>query len=205
MNTCQSLLVIGAFALLAVLTLAVNSTILTTTKTGLEMEANLCALSVAESAMDEVLSKFLDTKVVDGTRITNPSAMSPTASLGPDGESAAKGIVDSSRTDQFSSRKGFNDVDDYNSNVRRAWDPQLGWIKLNGSVAYLNDSTLNVQSSPPSFHKQITLSVTNPYMTKNDSGIFIPLVFRILQHTESTSKTTKVSPCQLCSIISPRC
>ncbi len=176
MNTGQSLLVIGAFAILSLITVSVNSTILTTTSTGLEMEANLSALSMAESAMDEILDKAFDQVVANGARIFNPSSMTPVGQLGPDAGEAitANGGIDTSSVDTFLSKTRFNDVDDYKGYHRRAWDARVGWFDITVTVSYVDEDQLTIVSTQ-TFHKQITITVTNPSMSKDNNGNVIPL------------------------------
>ncbi len=176
MNSGQSLLVIGAYAVLAVLTLGINSTIITTTTTGLEMESALCALSMAESMMDEIMGKPFDEAVAHGERVFVNSGMTSAASLGPESGEAISGY-DTSRVDQFLSKKQFNDVDDYNHYQRMAWDERLSWFAITDTVVYVDEDNLSVTSGQ-TFHKQITVHVSNPSMSKNDSGAVIPLVIK---------------------------
>ncbi len=179
MNTGQTLLVIGAFAILSLITVSANSTILTTTTTGLEMEANLSALSMAESMMDEILDKPFDQAVASGARIFSPSGMTSVGSLGPDaGETiTTNGGIDTSSIDTFLSKTRFNDVDDYNHYHRQAWDPRLGWFDVVDTVTYVDEDNMTLIATQ-TFHKQITITVTNSSMSKDNNGNVVPLVMK---------------------------
>ena len=100
------MLLIGAFVLLSTLTLGVNTTIINTTTMGLEMEANLNALSYAQSMMDEIQTRAFDQVVTNGKRVFTDAAMTSTGSFGPGGTEVISG-VDSSRNGIFLSQTKF--------------------------------------------------------------------------------------------------
>jgi len=177
MNTGQTMLVIGAFTLLSALTLAINCTILSSASLGYQMEANLNALSLGQSLLDEVMTRDFDEAVTNDRRVYKYSAMTPVANLGPDGAEAI-GHVDSSYTGVYLSQTRFDDVDDYHNYTRKAWDTRLGWFTLRVTIAYIDETNPNNPApNPPSWQKCITVSITNYSMPLDANGN--PLVYTL--------------------------
>lgn len=172
MNTGQVMLVIASFSLLSVLTLSINTTIINNTSLGLEQEADLDAVSIAQSMMDEIMDKAFDQAVVGGTRAWTPTIFSATNNFGPEsGEpsvytSTTNVVYDTNNAGNFASKRNFNDVDDYNNYHRKAWDARMGWFTLVDSVQYVDDKTLGPTSSR-TYAKLITVTVTQQNMTKD--------------------------------------
>lgn len=171
MNTGQALLVIGAFALLSTLTLAVNATIIMTSNMGLEMEANLNALSYAQSMLDEILTKSFDENTTNNRRVFTNAGMTARGSFGPDGGEAISG-PDSSRTGVFRSQWRYDDVDDYHGYLRWIWNSRLGWFVLRDTIEYVHEDNLTLQGSQ-TWHKKITVNVQNFSMIKDQAGTVI--------------------------------
>ena len=166
------MLLIGAFVLLSTLTLGVNTTIINTTTMGLEMEANLNALSYAQSMMDEIQTRAFDQVVTNGKRVFTDAAMTSTGSFGPGGTEVISG-VDSSRNGIFLSQTKFNDVDDYHNYERWVWNDRLGWFIIKDTVKYVDEDNLTEQYAK-SWHKKIIVNVQNFSMTKDVNGNIIP-------------------------------
>lgn len=168
----QGMLAIGAFTLLATLTLAINATIIQTSNMGLEMEANLNALSYAQAMLDEILTKSFDENTTEDRRIFTYGGMTARGSFGPETGESITG-PDSSRTFNFRSRTRFDDVDDYHGYVRWAWHSRLGWFIVRDSIEYLHEDNLVVQTAQ-TWHKRITVNVQNFSMIKDQAGNIIP-------------------------------
>ena len=172
MNTGQSLLVTAAFALLSTLTLAVNGTIIATSNMGLEMEANLNALSYAQSLLDEIQTKSFDENTTNDNRVFTNGGMTTLASFGTDG-SEGFALPDSSRNGEFKSQWRYDDVDDYHRYQRWCWNSRLGWFEVRSTIEYVHEDNLTVQSSQ-TWHKKITVDVENFSMIKDQDGNVIP-------------------------------
>jgi hypothetical protein len=114
MGSGQSFLTIGAFVVLSTLTLNVNTQVIDTGTTGLEMEATLDGISIAQSMLDEVLTREFDQHTCGEVRAFSPSDLTLTGGFGTDGSSEIISGPDSSRSSNFQSQVKFNDVDDYN-------------------------------------------------------------------------------------------
>lgn len=166
------MLSIGAFTLLATLTLAINATIVQTSNMGLEMEANLNALSYAQSMLDEILTKSFDENTTNNRRVFTYAGMTARASFGPDGGEAITG-PDSSRTGIFRSQWRFDDVDDYHGYERWVWNLRLGWFILRDTIQYVHEDNL-VSQTAQTWHKKITVNVENFSMIKDENGNIIP-------------------------------
>src|SRR5712672_1725508 len=129
MNTGQMLLVLGALVLISMVSITVNSMIVSKTSTMLEMEADLNAVSLAQSMLDEALKKDYDLATVGGVKIYDSTAFTSSGGLGPSGtEIGNVSLPDSIRRpglnlppsidSTFRSDKYYNDVDDYNGYKR---------------------------------------------------------------------------------------
>ncbi len=181
MNTGQVMFVIAAFSLLSVVTLSINSTIIKNTTLGLEQEANIDAVSIAQSMMDEIMSKSFDEAVSDSSRAWTPTVFTASADLGPESSWGEPTIYnktpfayDTNTPGNFVSKKAFNDVDDYNNYHRKAWDPRMGWFTVIDSVQYVNDKTL-APSTARTYAKLVTVTVTQQNMTRDFEGNVLPV------------------------------
>jgi len=183
MNTGQILLVIGAFVVLSTLTLNVNATLVKTSTTGLEMEANLDALSIGQTMLDEILTKEFDEKTLDGVRAFSPDDLTPGYQFGPDGSAeqiTGNGGVDTSMTGHFQSKVKFDDVDDYDNYTRKAWNPRFGWFTVTVKIEYVNEDIPDYITYWNSFYKRISVTVSQANMVKDFDDNVIPLVMRDL-------------------------
>ncbi len=170
------MLLIGAFVLLSTLTLGVNTTIINTTTLGLEMEANLNALSYAQSMLDEIHTRAFDESVTGGKRVFTDAGMTSVGSFGADAGETITG-VDSSRNNVFLSQTRFDDVDDYHLYTRWIWNTRLGWFIIRDTIRYVNEDNLTVQAGK-SWHKKIIVNVQNYAMSKDAYGNILP--YRLL-------------------------
>lgn len=179
MNSGQTMMVILAMMLLGTLSLNVNRTLINTSSTSLEMEADLDAISYGQSLLDEIMNKAYDQKTADGTRIYVYSGMTPVNRLGPDlGETFT--LPDSNYTGAYLSQTKYNDVDDYKNYRRIITNPRLGNFTLTAMVEYVDEDDPDAVMSSQTFYKRITVTVSSPYMTKDNNGNVFPLVMRDL-------------------------
>jgi hypothetical protein len=180
MNSGQSFLTICAFVVLSSLTLNLNTQLVDTGTTGLEMEATLDGISIAQSMLDEVLTKEFDEKTTGGARAFSAGDLTTTGGFGPDGYSQHITGVDSSRVGVFQSQTRFDDVDDYNSYTRKAWNPRFGWFDVSVRVTYANEDNANTAQSDRSFYKRVTVTVNHPNLVKDNNNNVVPLVVQDL-------------------------
>jgi hypothetical protein len=180
MNSGQSVLTIGAFVILSTMTLNVNTQLTDTGTTGLEMEATLDAISIAQSTLDEVLTKDFDQKTDDGTRAYSPNDLTQTGGFGPDATVEVITGVDSSSHSIFQSETKFNDVDDYNNYFRKVWNTRFGWFDVTVKVDYANEDNPNVAQTERTFYKRVTVRVNHPNLVKDNHNNVVPLVVQDL-------------------------
>ncbi len=176
MNTGQSMLVLGAFALMSVLSLNLNRMMFSSLLLGLEMEAMTNAISVGQSMLDEILSKSFDEKTANGGRLYDPSQATPLAMFGPEGSEEEITGIDTMNV----SKTRFDDVDDYHLYRRKVWDPRLGWFFVIDSVHYVHEEIPDVRTSSQTFYKSITVAVWNSQLPKvsDNSSEVRPIVLR---------------------------
>ncbi len=170
MTLGQSLLVIGALALLGILVLNANTSIGESTETMNRSEFGITAISLATSLVEEAQGKMFDQKIADSLTgpITSPTQLS--AVLGKEGAEAYRGGAE-----------GFNDFDDFNNiwlvyknapldtasspgstyefavpGLRARYDVRV-------SVYYVDpNGDLNVPVAYQTFHKGMLVTVTSP-------------------------------------------
>ena len=82
MNTGQMMMVLGALMLLSMLSLSVNSMFIDKTTAMLDAEANLDAISIAQSMIDEIMTQSYDAYTVSA-KVYASDQFTPASSLGP--------------------------------------------------------------------------------------------------------------------------
>ncbi len=179
MHSGQTLMVIAAMMLLGTLSQSVNRTLINSSTTSLEMEASLDAISYARSLMDEIMSKEFDQKTTNNVRAFSYSDITAIASLGPDG---AEGFTlpDVSASENYKATTMYNDVDDYNNYIRIVRNSRLDNFTLTVRVDYVNEDSPDAPFGSPTFYKRVTITISNPYMTKDTNGNVTPLVMKDL-------------------------
>jgi hypothetical protein len=170
MNTGQTILVLAALLLLSGVILGVNRLLISKTSTMLESEADLTALSVGQSMLDEIMSQAYDKVVANGTKVFNDSSQfTATSSLGPDvGESIT--LPDTAAASgQYKSVTAYNDVDDYTGYTRLV-NTTMGTFAVTDTVFYVSESNPNLKQTPQSFYKKIVVTVRHPNMVPSDNS-----------------------------------
>ncbi len=183
MNTGQIMFILGAFAMLSMLALNVNRTMVGSLVLGLEMESTLNALSIGQSMLDEVMQKNFDQKTIDKIAY-NYSDITQPGSLGPGPTEAISGF-DSAYTSggtfhDFKSKSKFTDVDDYKGYKRKVWDSRLGYFEVTDSIKYVKESDPNTPSSTATFYKMIVVVVRHPNLPRatDTSSTSLPIILR---------------------------
>jgi hypothetical protein len=184
MNTGQMMLVIGAFAMLSMLALALNRTMFNSLVLGLEMEATLNALSIGQSMLDEIESKQFDEKVTGTTIVYSYSGMTAPNSLGQDGGETVPGIDSAyyvgSTFHDFQSKTKFDDVDDYHLYHRRVYDPRMGYFDVIDSVRYVSEFAPNRDTTSQTYYKRLVVVVRHPNLPRQSdtSSTTLPVIVR---------------------------
>ncbi len=165
MNTGQVLLIISALTLLSIVTLSVNTMLLSKTTTILQSEAHLTAISIAQSMVDEIMIARFDTATI-GRRVYpgQEGTLTPPGSLGPEiGEAAAVSLPEPPDTSVgYKSAIRYNDIDDYNNYKRYYYSYSLGTFGVVDSVFYVIVSSPDERSTVQTFFKRIVVSVRHP-------------------------------------------
>ena len=156
------LTVLGAVMLLSMVSMGVNSMLLDKTTTMLEAEATLNAVSLAQSMIDEVMSKSFDAATVTG-RVYRADEFTSYGGLGP--SSYESGNVGTMDTYPYKSTKYFNDVDDYNRYHRKAFTPTMGNFFITDSVYYVSETNPDQKSTTPTYYKKVVVTVRHPNMS----------------------------------------
>lgn len=184
MNTGQMMLVIGAFAMLSMLALAVNRTMFNSLVLGLEMEATLNALSIGQSMLDEIESKQFDEKVTSGTIVYQYSGMTAPNGLGQDAGETVPGIDSAyyagSMFHDFQSKTKFDDVDDYHLYQRRVYDPRMGYFDVIDSVKYVSEFRPDGDTTSQTYYKRLVVVVRHPNLPRQSdtSSTTLPVIVR---------------------------
>ncbi len=189
------MLILGAFALLSLLALSINQTLLSTQTVGLEMEANLTALSIAQTLMDEITTQEFDERTTTGVKIYSTSEMTPIADLGQESGETSITWVDSAYYNlsgttapydnggilhDFKSKAYFDDIDDYNGYRRKAYDYRMGYFDISVVIQYVIEDTPDSISSVRTNQKRIHIAVTQFNLSKDQAGVVISLKLKDL-------------------------
>lgn len=147
MGLGQTFLTIASIALLGIISLTLNTSYLNSNQTMVESEFTIEAVSLAESYLERSIGEAYDQQTLLYA-VSNVSSLSTT--LGPD---AGENNINL-----------YNDFDDYNgysttvSTLRSTYNIAI-------SVAYVNDNSPSVTTSSKTWHKKMTVTVSNSYMT----------------------------------------
>lgn len=161
MHTGQMMMVLGALALLSLVSLSINTMIIGKTTTMLDAEGQLNAISIAQSMIDEVMQKQYDAATVSA-KVYNAANFTGAGSLGCNGgEASAVPLPD---TYPYKSPVGYNDVDDYHRYRRIVSTPRMGNFDVRDSVWYVVETNPDQRSTTPTFFKRVKVTVRHPNM-----------------------------------------
>ena len=156
------LTVLGALALLSLVSLSINTMIVGKTTTMLDAEGQLNAISIAQSMIDEVMQKSYDAATVS-SKIYDDSLFTAPGGLGCSGAEAS--AVPQPDTYPYRSVNGYNDVDDYHRYRRTVSTPRMGNFDVRDSVWYVAESNPDQKSSTQTFFKRVKVTVRHPNMS----------------------------------------
>lgn len=149
MGSTQLILIAGSLVLLGFISLTIYNSFNSKTDSDLYNEAYITASGISQSIIDQILTKSFDQNTRT-TSVSNPSSLTPVASLGPDpGESS---VVQ------------FNDVDDYKNYTRVDTMAVLGIFNTRVDVNYVSKMNPDQISGTQTFTKRIDVFVTNAYL-----------------------------------------
>lgn len=149
MGSAQLLLVAGGLILLGIVSLTIYNSFGSKTDSDLYNEAYITGSGVAQSIIDQILTKSFDQNTISAT-ITNPNSLTAVNLLGPDaGES---NVIQ------------FNDVDDYKNYSRNDTLSVMGIFHSRVDVNYATKMNPDQLSGTRTFTKRIDVFVTNVYL-----------------------------------------
>lgn len=158
MGTGQMMAIIVAISLLGIVSLSNNTLTISNTKTMLEAEASLSAISIAQTLIDEIETKSYDLATLN-KKIMNATEFTAASGLGP--SSQEQSYVKLPDVSPFKSLKYYNDLDDYHGYQRIVTTPRMGDFKVKVSIVYVSESNPEVVSTSQTFHKKIVVSVSH--------------------------------------------
>jgi len=145
MNTGQTLITIGAIALLSIVILRINTGFLSTNSVLQETKTSVFAISYATSTIEKANSLAFDS-ATDTTSLTNVNQLTDVFSLGPEaGET----------------EDTFDDFDDYNNFVSKENFDMNGYYETRCYVSYIEPTNPDVSVNYRTWHKKIVVEVTS--------------------------------------------
>ena len=153
--------VLGAICLLSLVSLSINTMIIGKTTTMLEAEAQLNAISIAQSMIDEVMIKAYDAGTVSA-KVYNASGFTAADGLGCSGSEAS--IVTQPDTYPYKSPQGYNDVDDYHRYRRTVFTPRMGNFDVIDTIHYVVETNPDTKTTTQTFFKKVVVTVRHPNM-----------------------------------------
>jgi hypothetical protein len=154
MASIQSLLALGAMALLALLSFRFNSTVLQNSTFEIENKVYLTAFSLADDLIEEIKQKAFDQKTVDFQAIA-VFQLTPPDKLGKDGEVWPH----------------FNDIDDYNGYTKDIDLPHAEGYSLFCKVNYVDGDGKDLTTQ--SYFKRVTVTASSDYLSNPITISFI--------------------------------
>ncbi len=169
MNLGQMMMVIGALAILGILVLNANRTVVETNETQNVSEFGINAVSLATSLVEEANGKMYD-EVISDTLVgvlTNPSQLTMVGSLGHEGESYRDSVNDFDDFDDFDGLflvfKSPLDSAVTTGAHREVIVPGIrATYHVKASVTYVEDTNLDAAGNHRTWHKLMTVTVTSP-------------------------------------------
>jgi hypothetical protein len=155
MSSGQSMLVLGATILFALISLRFNTAMLEDTTLQIQNKVNLTAFSLADDLIEEIKEKAFDQKTIDFQAIA-VNQLTAANALGP-------GWTES--------WPNFNDIDDYNGYSKDVDLPHAEGYTVTCAVNYVDadGSILSTQS----YYKKVTVSVGSKYLNNPIKMSFI--------------------------------
>lgn len=148
MNSGQMFLAIGAMAILTLLTLTINNSIMNSADISSNSEYTITGNGVLQSLVEEMRSKSFDIATVNNPNASVTDFTAP-GSLGP-----AYGET----------YPNFNDFDDFNNQTITISTPRSGDYTAYIQVSYVNPDAPDTPVNYRTHAKRATLRLTNPFI-----------------------------------------
>ena len=155
----NSFLSIGAMALLALISLRFNATLLENRTTEIENKVYLTAFSLADDQIEEIKQKAFDEKTVEWKAIP-ADQLSPAESFG---------VFDPGE----STVNDFDDIDDYNAYQKSVSLPHVENYSVTSTIDYVLATDQDVISNTQTYFKRVTVLVTSPYLSHSVKLSFV--------------------------------
>ena len=155
----NSFLSIGAMALLALISLRFNATLLENRTTEIENKVYLTAFSLADDQIEEIKQKAFDEKTVEWKAIP-ADQLSPAESFG---------VFDPGE----STVNDFDDIDDYNGYQKSVSLPHVENYSVTSTIDYVLATDQDVISNTQTYFKRVTVLVTSPYLSHSVKLSFV--------------------------------
>lgn len=149
MNTGQTIISVGALAILSLIVLRINTTFLNTNTILYESKFNITAMSLATSIVEEATSKAFDEKT-DSNSVSLLTGLS--AKLGKD------------TGEEYPYFDDFDDFDGYKIKTIGDSTFESAVFAIEAHVYYVKPTDPDTKSSVPTWHKRIDVDVTSPSM-----------------------------------------
>lgn len=144
-------LTLGAIALLSLISLRFNTSVLENRTSETENKIYLTAFSLADDLIEEIKQKAFDEETVEW-RAINVSELTPTNSFGP---------VDPGEY----SVTDFDDIDDYNGYSKIISLPNAENYSVVSTVNYVTENDQDLICQDQTFYKRVTIQVSSPYLS----------------------------------------
>ena len=155
----NSFLSIGAMALLALISLRFNATLLENRTTEIENKVYLTAFSLADDQIEEIKQKAFDEKTVEWKAIP-ADQLSPAESFG---------VFDPGE----STVNDFDDIDDYHGYQKSVSLPHVENYSVTSTIDYVLATDQDVISNTQTYFKRVTVLVTSPYLSHSVKLSFV--------------------------------
>ncbi len=152
MGTGQTLLVLAALVILAIITISANKLVLSQSDTVLGSEAMITGTAIAQAKIEEATVKYFDGNVLPPLSTDTVSMFTPPP-LGP----SEPGVIPGDPSTYVS-------LSDYNGYVDTVSTPRLGDFITRDSVYYVNENPPYSNVETQTFFKRIDVIVQNKYL-----------------------------------------
>jgi len=166
---------LGALVLLSIVSVTVNKMMASKTNTMLEVEADLNAISLGQSMLDEIMASDYDLATGGGVKVYDSTKFTASVDLGPSSAEQSKvPLPDSlvlpgpnqmpSVDSVYKSSKYYSDVDDYNGYKRIAFTSTMTNFYIIDTVYYVRESNPDVKSTAQTFYKKAVVTIRHRNM-----------------------------------------
>ena len=157
MGTGQTILALGALALLSTSMLSLNRGYTSSSQSITQSKLGITAVSLATSIIEEASGKAFDQKT-DTTTVTATSSLTAVSKLGREtGEFWPDSMTDFDDYNNLDTSKSFGDTV-----FARPYGG--GTFRIKASVVYVDPSTPTVTASSPTWCKKLTVTISSPQM-----------------------------------------